>query len=62
MNFNEDGNLLGRVLALALLIAAVAGVRRLTCVEECPMGGAGCAFHSERHAPSPASNVDKTSR
>jgi len=29
MNFNEDGNLMGRVLALAVLVAAVVGVRGL---------------------------------
>jgi hypothetical protein len=36
MNFNEDGNLMGRVLALALLVGVVVGVRGLC--------GYGCAF------------------
>ncbi len=52
MNFNEDGNLLGRVLALALLIGVVVGVRRLACGEDCPLGGGGCAFHSGMSAQS----------
>ncbi|NNN07333.1 MAG: hypothetical protein HKL90_15690 [Elusimicrobia bacterium] len=40
MNFNEDGNLLGRVLALALLIGAVAEVRAVAYGGGCPFSRA----------------------
>jgi hypothetical protein len=50
MNFNEDGNLMGRVLALALLVGAVVGVRGLL--------GERCIFCSSDAAASAAPAAD----
>lgn len=36
--FNEDGNLLGRVTALAVIVVAVVWVGRLCGVDVCPTG------------------------
>ncbi len=41
--FNQDGNLLGRVTALAAIVAVVVVVGRLSCGDVCP-ATSGCAF------------------
>lgn len=42
---NRDGNLLGRVCALAVIAVAVAGLSRVCGVEVCPMSSGGhCVF------------------
>jgi hypothetical protein len=51
MNFNEDGNLLGRVFALALIAAAVIGVGRAGQPGACPLGLGGCLFTLSPDAP-----------
>ena len=44
MKIMEDGNLLGRITALTLIIVAVVGVGRLSGVSSkmCPPSGGGC--------------------
>lgn len=51
MRINEDGNLLGRITALAVIIASVVGVGRLCGVAQCPMSGGG---HCEMSVSQPA--------
>lgn len=43
---NRDGNLLGRLCALAVIVAAVMGVGRITgyCPSACPFAGSGHCF------------------
>jgi hypothetical protein len=46
MKILEDGNLLGRLTALALIIVAVVGVGRLSGTKMCPPTGGGCCGSS----------------
>lgn len=48
--FNQDGNLLGRVGALAVIVAAVVGLSRLCGmgVGMCPLTGGHCDVSAER--------------
>jgi hypothetical protein len=56
MSFNEDGNLMGRVVALALLVGAAAGVRGIARGSACPFCFGGESAVTE--APSSVSAPD----
>ena len=63
MNANNDGNILGRLTALALIIGAVYGVHMISLGGlGCPLGDGSCCAgehsHSEdAHALAPAAGV-----
>lgn len=42
MKILEDGNLLGRLTALTLIIVAVVGVGRISGTKACPPAGGSC--------------------
>ena len=41
MRINEDGNMLGRVMALAVIVVSVVSVARLCGVSQCPLSAGG---------------------
>ena len=43
---NRDGNMLGRICALLVLVAVAAGVGKLSGYSLCAMGGASCCSTS----------------
>ena len=58
MNFNEDDNLMGRILALALIVGVAAGVRAIDRGGfSCPFCAA-CSFMIGAPAPTPAASAE----
>lgn len=41
MRINEDGNMLGRIAALAVIVVSLVSVARLCGVSQCPLGAGG---------------------